>query len=277
MSHLGNHPHVTVPMFEGLDRYVVAKSYDPGAVEPLLPKIVGKVFRTGDYDVETLLEGLEADDASEDLSGSAVGFKWRIWGNVEELAEVFLQQDVKLLNIQRHSFSNLIFSHYITSVETKKFPDFATFAPSHFQFLMAQSNKKEQKELSSALNGIRFDIVPELLWPIAERFLRNYRRRHSMLSAFSAAGVPMHNIYHEDFVDDTEASLRQTLRFLDLEYHPDVLTTTFTKVLKNDPLKMAQNTAEILELPEYVDQEAQWNDIRRSIQQMIDQPGRQDG
>ncbi|MGO1118173.1 hypothetical protein ACTL6U_05695 [Rhodovibrionaceae bacterium A322] len=274
MSHLKNHPGIEVPMFEGLDWYLVKEKHDVNARLGQMHLAAEKVLATGKYNLETLFDDTPLPSLEESgLAGTSVGFKWRIWGDLDLLADVFRRQRVILLNIQRRSFSNLIFSDYVTSVETRKLPELEHLGSSHFQFIIASASEAEKQKIWRKLKAIRFDIEPDSLWKIAQGFLANYQERTGIIEALSAKGVPVHNIFYEDFVDDPEKSLTDTLHVLGHEFHPDVMTTEFQKVLQTNPLDMANNSQEVLKMPAFLEFEAEWNSLRDRILACSDRAG----
>ncbi|MGO1118172.1 hypothetical protein ACTL6U_05690 [Rhodovibrionaceae bacterium A322] len=266
ISHLSNHPQITIPLFEDLDRYRVGLKHVPEDVAEKLPQAIDQIFETGQFDATKLFEDRSKSTRSTNREqGSSVGFKWRIWGDPKQMIPVFKQHNVCLLNIQRRSFANLMFSIYVTEVAKNNCPKLQPYRAPLLQFELAAANNQERAELSEAINGLKFKLEPEKLWRFADGFLENLRFRRDALEVFSAAGLPSHTIFHEDFSRDPEQSLKRTLQVLGLEYHPNVQFTGLTPVLEQDPLLMAENVKEVLNHPRFVEKETEWNLLRDQI------------
>jgi len=270
VSHLGNHPRISVPLFEELERHKLRKTFrDADALAPNLPGIVARIFETGSFDPAFLDASAPQPVTTRPAGTDVTGFKWRIWIPPEALIDRLRAHDVMLLNIQRTDFTDLMFSVYTTYVAKQENPVLAEGGGDALQFRLAKAGPEERAAIEAELAALRFTVDPEKLWPLVARRLRGYRKRLEKLRVFAGAGIPIHNISYEEFVADPETSLRGTLAALGLEFHPGVLKTRYKKVLRSDPRDLALNADEIQAMPEFADYREKWDRVNRQIRQVI--------
>ncbi len=183
---------ITVPLMEDLDGY----AYLPAHRARDIPAVLDAIFKTGRYnDVKLKPRQLQISDTAD--SPQSIGFKWRIFGDMQKISSVLLAHDVTVFCLFRRNFLDLVCSSYVHIYGNKIQPDIEVEA--HPQFTMQHLNEGELQAFSAAISTQKFNLVSRWFIAIAHRQIGIRRRQEATLRALSKAGVKIKTILYEDF------------------------------------------------------------------------------
>jgi hypothetical protein len=183
-------PDFDIPVFEELDAWYVDqhKLYDTVNAENIA-EVVDKLYE------------------QHSAPGVSVGFKWRIWGNIDRVAEVLRKHEVVVFNLVRSDALEYIASLYLTNIVNKEFN-----AP---QFKLKDATSEEER--MKILFRYRMETHEADLaqyWLLFEQELQRERERIGLLRRFHAARNPVMTVFYEDFAYKRYRCLNALLKVL---------------------------------------------------------------
>ena len=226
INSLGWQRDVCVPLLEDLD----LRNYRRKHPAFMLYKKLAEVFESGVYK--------EADPnyahpaAQHFASGRmSVGFKWRVFGNIEKIARVFAQHNVVVFQLSRRDFLSLVCSDY-THTYARKIQSKMAIDP-HPQFQLRKLSEAERNDYSEQISELDFRLKKSWFLKSAKEIARIKAEQRANLQVFAAAGVKVRSVYYENFDMDKEAFIKSMMAELGLDttaaFNPNC---TFYKVHK---------------------------------------------
>lgn len=201
---------IRVPLMEDLDPYeylVENKARD-------IPRKLDEIFSTGSYsgashNPKYLL------NINSDAQTDAIGFKWRIFGDLQKIAEVFNKHDVTVVSLFRRDFLDIVCSSYAhkygnkiqSTVELGEYP----------QFKVATMDEAELKEYFAALSAQEFRLVSRWFWEMAGKQVKIRKSQNRNLNQLARYGVKMKTMFYEDFNTDPERFITSFMADIGME------------------------------------------------------------
>jgi hypothetical protein len=193
-----NGTDVATPVTEEFDRYQCA-----GVDENKVPTILRHMLATARFSTNV-------DRAFDQLPTTvsppapAVGFKWRIWGAPENIAEVLRDYDVVVFELLRSDIVNLALSLYLTThvLPFQKNHRFAKiFEDPNPQFRIRWLAKDDQEEVIRFIRSREFAVDLKQLVPIMEEYVASRQQlRQRYVALFKTCRLDVHTLYYEDFL-----------------------------------------------------------------------------
>lgn len=193
---LSKHRNVVVPLFEGMDTY--AAHFESRNV----PSELEKIFQTGVFSGEKAkpgeifekeISGIPADELS-------IGFKWRPWGDMDEVAEILKKNNVKVYCLFRRDFAELVASIHLTErMNAKNKGDYKDWHP-QFEFL--HGGASERAEITKKLESAQLRVSPISLLKIMAIRTKQAARFARVARTLRKQGVEVSTIFYEDFSAD---------------------------------------------------------------------------
>jgi hypothetical protein len=214
-------PNFDIPIFEELDAWYVDvnKLYD-GVNEENVDKVIDETYEL------------------HRAAGVSVGFKWRIWGNIDKVAEVLRKHDVIIFNLVRSDALEYIASLYLTNIVNKEFN-----AP---QFLLKDASSEEEKlKILFRYRIEKHEVDLAQYRELFEQELQRERERIDLLRRLHAAENTILTIFYEDFAYKRYRFLSALLRLLG---HPPMVSwpdPQLRKVANAYPSEQLTNRSEL--------------------------------
>ncbi|HUZ71930.1 MAG TPA: hypothetical protein VMU87_02995 [Stellaceae bacterium] len=215
---LSKHPNVCVPLFEEADQHHPNAFATPENIHVRLDAL----FATGD--LESARSSLGMPGGVNGRVSASVGFKWRIWGEPERIAEVLRKHDVTVFHVFRLNALEWAVSRYfstciVPALEPQIGIKFVTDVNPQFGF--ATLTREEQDAVRQVLHAYRFAVPADFvaasmkeLWAFKENVCTTY------MDVMHGHGVPVHAIFYEDFVRRRDVLLQYMCRALALDPVP---------------------------------------------------------
>jgi hypothetical protein len=195
-----NRSDITIPVVEDFDRYQC-----PEVDENDVPIILRRTLATARF--STLVD--RATDRLSDIAlpdTPAVGFKWRIWGDPDGIAEVLLDHNVVIFELLRSDIVNLALSLYLTTYvlpleQNNRFAQI--LRDPNPQFRIRRLEQSDQEEVISFIRSREFSVDPGRFIPIMEQYAASrlqIRRRY--VDLFKAYQLEVCTLYYEEFLAD---------------------------------------------------------------------------
>jgi hypothetical protein len=237
-----NRTDIKIPVVEEFDRYQC-----PGLDENDVPVILRRMLATGQF--STVVD--RSVDRSSDTAlrdTPAVGFKWRMWGDAERIAEVLRDHNVVVFELLRSDILNLALSLYLTTYvlpieQSHRFTQILT--DPNPQFRIRRLEQSDQEEVISFIRSREFSVDLERLIPIMERYAATrlqIRRRY--IDLFETCRLEVRTLYYEDFLADVFAFLWRVASVIGVTIDPKQ-ELFFAKVGRNDMRTQITNLAEL--------------------------------
>ncbi len=183
-------PNFDIPVFEELDAWYVAEH---------------KLYET--LNAENIHEAVDGIFERHRAPGVSVGFKWRIWGNIDHVAEVLRKHEVVIFNLVRSDALEYISSLYLTNIVHKEFN-----AP---QFMLKDADSEEERlKILFRYRMETYDVDPAQYRQLFEEELQRERERIELLGRLQAAGNKVVTIFYEDFAYKRYRFLSALLKML---------------------------------------------------------------
>lgn len=234
VSSLKRHPAINVPVFEHMD-YRNARNYGADAhnVSVGVKKLInGAQFSEDIFSEKKGSERRERNDA-------VVAFKWRMWGDNENLVGQLRSEDVIFINLLRKDFLNLGLSNYLTRRVNNK------VGHQHPQFEIRNMSEKEREKEIEEFRSAGFEVDPNLLLEDMQKYLTSKLKLQGRLSFLFRKGFPVYNAYYEDFLESKRCFMEKLLGHASLPFSDEVLKTAFVKVNNSDIRPQVKNLEEI--------------------------------
>lgn len=230
-----------VPIFEDLDFWWIEQQ---GLLDTHNHNNIDKLV---DYIYRNVPEGIDAVHTS-------VGFKWRIWGNMDNVSEVLQANHVVVLNMVRSDILEFASSLYLTDVVHKQFN-----AP---QFLLRDATSDEERmRLMFRYRIEQHSLDVPAFFRICEHQLELERQRCGLLSELRNLGCPVYTILYEDFAYKRFDFLNALLSLLAHPPMSQLPTTKLTKVSTPYPSELFINRQELLDSPQLMHALWKWREM----------------
>ncbi len=234
-------PNIVVPVFEELDHFAVEAR--------------GELDLCNESNIHHHVGGIYADRRDARLNeGVSTGFKWRVWGDMREVAQVLIQNDVLLLNMMRTDIVEFIASLYISDVVYGEYN-----TP---QFALKDATSEEER-----LN-ILFRYRMQPVDVDVDRYLQLYEERQAeevgrfaLLRQLQEYGVEIRTILYEDFAYKRFHFLRQLLPAIGQALPETVPVTKLSKVSLPFPSELFRNRAELMASARLKQMLAEWEGL----------------
>ena len=234
-------PNIVVPVFEELDHFAVEAR--------------GEFDLCNESNIHHHVGGIYADRMDARLNeGVSTGFKWRVWGDMREVAQVLIQNDVLLLNMMRTDIVEFIASLYISDVVYGEYN-----TP---QFALKDATSEEER-----LN-ILFRYRMQPVDVDVDRYLQLYEERQAeevgrfaLLRQLQEYGVEIRTILYEDFAYKRFHFLRQLLPAIGQALPETVPVTKLSKVSLPFPSELFRNRAELMASARLKQMLAEWEGL----------------
>lgn len=226
VNSLGGQEGIHIPLIEDLDAYKYLKIHRAKH----LPNSLEEIFKTGNYtsaDVyETKIQAL-GNRASID----SVGFKWRIFGDISQIAKALVKLDVSVFVLYRRDFLNIVCSSYAHSNGNKLQSDIDVVK--HPQFRMSQMNDDELEAYSDKLSAQQFELKSRLFTKSAIEQVKIRKSQLRKIRQLSKNGVKIGTLFYEDFDESPERFIKSLMSRIGIDgnrkFNPEC---SFTKVHK---------------------------------------------
>ena len=206
---------VNVPVFEDLDDYKFLNHF---TVQDY-PRVLDDIFSTGAYagpctQQESLFQ------LPKGQKPVVTGFKWRVNGELSEIADVFLRHDVTLFALQRRDFLSYVSSIYVHRygnelVSSMDVPMHPHFDKAHNTKHGADAAQREK------LNQLLFPLDKKKFFAACKKALKMRHSQTAISRRLYRKGVTVKAMYYEDFDADPQAFVTQMLAGLGHDIHGD--------------------------------------------------------
>ena len=208
---LSQHPNVVVPLFEGLDPYnedVSKEGFD-------VVRELDSIFDTGMFSGTPAKPGEIAYKSIDDVDPNqvSVGFKWRFWGNRDQVADVLKKHNVIVFFLFRRDFLELVSSIHLTQqLNSEQGNPVANWHP-QFEFRTADKTKKD--ELRKKLESTTVRVAPKGFCVTMLRRSKEARRLRMFADFLNSRGVETSTLHYEEFQKDNLGFINTVLAQID--------------------------------------------------------------
>jgi hypothetical protein len=258
---LSRHPAIEVPIFEQLDNYVARDYCDPRTVS----RLASYTLRYADFAKAraAFAEGCEEDPRNRALS---VGFKWRIWGDVDSVADMLAENEAVVFHLFRRDLDRMALSLYFTGHVIPEFErerKMDLMGGGHLQFKFATLPEAEQREVKAALRSIAFSVDRDIYLEIARDIVVGKRDTYEKyIEPIIARGTPVYAMFYEDFLERKTEFLRSICSLVDVDVNGVQSEESFFKRVNDaDLTRQATNWDEIDSLPAVVELRSRYEDL----------------
>jgi len=219
-------PGFLVPVFEDLDYWHIEQR---GGLDE---HSEATIHHAVDYTYRTIPDG-------SDPARTSVGFKWRIWGEIDRVSGVLRDHGVVVLNMVRCDIVEYIASLYLTDIVNHDFN-----AP---QFMLRDAaSEAERMDILFKYRMQTCTADLDAYFGLYESQVRIERERLDLLARLRRDGHRVCTIFYEDFAYKRYRFLNALLKLLN---HPPLAqppVTALTKVATAYPSELFDNRAELL-------------------------------
>jgi len=173
------------------------------------------VFATGTYIGGPVAKNL-LSPSDPTTRHDVVGFKWRLFGDIDKVAQVFKKHRVMVFVLSRTNFLELVSSTYInanysrsTVAIGKHRPDIAT--GEYPQFTALRLSGDERQAFLEQLSALRFPMNRRLFFKSFHLRKEMKYRQLQMIRVLSRADIPIRHLTYETFDADPEATIKWIL------------------------------------------------------------------
>ncbi len=218
INSLSGQPCITVPLMEELDSYIYSEKFKARD----LPDTLDTIFSTGKYAPADMVDThLQRSTSKSDAP--SVGFKWRLFGDLNKIAEVFVKHNVTVYSLFRKNFIDITCSAYVHAYGNKLQSDVDMM--SFPQFKALEASPDERDAYFKSLSEQHFKLVRHLFLHAAYRQIKTRTQQKQKLVQLHRAGVKMKSIYYEDFDRAPEAFIQNMVQEIcgaqQGEFNPD--------------------------------------------------------
>ncbi len=246
---LDSHPDVVVPFFEAMDWY----NEDIRAYEPI-HRLADLLYRHGDFDTAKAAFASPAVCRRETHEDRRIGFKWRVWGDPEAVADVLARHRVKVFHLFRENLLQMAVSYYFSDVviprlEREQGVDLG--GGGHFQFALAEKAEQERVRYLDLRSRIEFCVPPAELQVIIDGIVAaKVGVYEDYCRPMAARGMEVYSVRYEDFVEDQSRFFRRVCDELAVDFNRwEWRQPYFIKASSEQLLGQVLNLAEIERLP----------------------------
>lgn len=195
---------VRIPLVEELDDYLFLRHHPMDQ----LYEVLDHVFATGAYGGAPMApDRLRPSDAT--IRYDVVGFKWRLFGDISQVARVFEKHRVMVFVLSRTDFLELVSSTYIHDNANYFRSDVAIGNYPQFTALRLSGAKKQA--FLEKLSAFRFPMNPRLFFKTVRRRLRLKSHQLQIIRILSRADIPIRHLSYEAFDADPETTIKWIL------------------------------------------------------------------
>jgi len=233
-------PDFLIPVFEELDYYAI--------------KQAGQLDRHHEGTIHTYVQHIYQSRSSLDQS---VGFKWRIWGDLDRIGAVLKEHDVLIFNLVRADLFEFVSSLYLSDIVNSDF--------NAAQFLLRDAETEEERQkilFKYRMTKHTVDIAKFM--ELMETQMAIEQKRFAQLGHLRALGCEITTIFYEDFAYKRFGFLNGLMRTLGhhrLDFIPD---TKLMKVSSAFPSELFENRSELLQVPQLFSQLDRWERLVNS-------------
>jgi len=203
VSALSAQKGVNVPLFEHLDKYNFELTNTPKDY----PQALDDVFSTGVYSGPNKnSHEMKPQDPGERVL--TTGFKWRIAGDIRDVAKIMRKHNVTVFLLLRRDFLSMTCSSYVHKYGNKLQSDIEI--PPHPQF-SGGSDAREAAHKLEQMNQQAFKLVKPFFLKSAFNVKATRNRQVGKARQLARAGVPVRLVYYEDFDGQQEAFITNFL------------------------------------------------------------------
>ena len=201
ISSLSAQKGIRVPLIEDLDQYRFKKT----AHHPSVSRAMRDIFETGVYENASMPELILKNPTPFDEVQS-IGFKWRYWGDLGNLAKFFKANNISIFVLTRKNFLNFVCSFYVQQFGAKHLTKGKYIVIPQFSLFNMSGIEKWWTLLGLARQNIAFDEM-DFVQSIDTR-LQLMKHHFDITKFLSMAGVKTHQIFYEDFDNDPVTFIR---------------------------------------------------------------------
>ncbi len=232
-------PDITVPIFEELDHWYLERE---GLLQDTSSLNIG-------YAYESIIQSckLQRGDKSRWTC-----IKWRIWGDLTHLIEVFKRTRVKVFNLVRGDGLEFISSLYLSNVI------YGDNNAAQFLLKDAQSSD-EKKSILMKYRETKIAIDIDDFSSFFRNRLDEEMERTKMLGKLQESGIDVKTIFYEDFAYQRIRFMNALLKEIGhdhLERYPEI---NLKKVSRPDPSSIFTNRSEIIQSNNIYNLINEWN------------------
>ncbi len=211
ISALSAQKGVNVPLFEELDWRDFRETRDLTE----LPQALSEVFVNGVYTGVRRKLGY-VQTRPENSKIETTGFKWRIGGQISEIAHVLRRHNVTVFALQRRDFLNYVCSLYIHKYGNQLQSE--VDVPRHPHFNISSDTPDGARPDQRILLGQQDFRLDKSLFLTSARDATIKRQSQAGISKHLArAGVPVKMMYYEDFDANPKKFITHTLAEVGLD------------------------------------------------------------
>jgi len=227
-------PGFLIPVFEELDYYSIEQA--------------GQLDQHNASNIHMYVEHIYRNSSKPDRS---VGFKWRMWGDLEGIAGALVEHKVVVLNLVRADLFEYVSSIYLSDIVNKDFN-----AP---QFLLRDATSEEEREkILFKYRMTKHDVDVEKFFRLLDQQLGIERTRFAQLNHLRSLGCDIVTVFYEDFSYKRFGFLNNLVRFLG---HPPldfVPVIKLAKVSAAFPSELFYNREDLLRARELMSSLNDW-------------------
>ncbi len=233
VSCLGKHSRINVPIFEDLDYANVKKRFGKAGVDNIHVALAN------------VLKGIEFNDGviepvARKSAESRVVFKWRPFGSIEKICDVFVDSGTVVAALARKDFLNYCISRYYTDVILSE-----QSAIYHPQFELMKMSPSQRKSRIEELRSRSFSVDVESFVEIMQSVIERKVKIQSVTRQMDRNGVVVKHVFYEDFLQNKRGFLTALLAEMDLEFEEVVTESNFVKVNRSDMRDQVLNIDEL--------------------------------
>jgi hypothetical protein len=237
-----NRTDIAIPVIEEFDEYQCI-GMDKGAV----PIILHRMFTTARFSADAHVPPVPAVPVPSQEKRS-VGFKWRIWGEPERIAEVLREHDVFVFELLRSDILNVALSLYLTTYvlpleQEARFA--AILTDPNPQFRIRWLERREQDEVIGFIRSREFSVDVARLVAIMKQYAASKQViRSRYIELFETFRLDVQTLYYEDFLSDAAGFLGGigSLLGASVDRNQELF---YPKINRNDIRSQITNLAEV--------------------------------
>jgi len=244
ITHLGSHPQITVPLFEDFDY----KNFKTAFPDVSFPGMLEAIFATGQ--LKSAYELVKEGGCPLPARGQqSIGFKWRPWGRVEQIAGILATSNVAVFPLYRRDIVEMVASLYFTWEVVPNLPGLEELGITggQMQFRFSALREQEKAQVRSIIDQERFRLPVEYA---RQRILTALKQKQRTAEEFILPlidqGLDVVNLYYEDYVSDASGFVGNVFEILGCSA-PSVEASgpTFEKARRGDIRQQIENLDEI--------------------------------
>jgi len=230
-------PNFTVPIFEEYDAWYVEKH---------------NLYE--EYNENSIAQAVEGVYKDHKAPGVSVGFKWRIWGDIDAAEAALKRQNVVVFNMVRSDGFEYFSSLYLSDVVHGE------FNASQFKLKDAAS-EEERRQILFRYRMQTYPVDLSQFRSLFEEGIERERERLAILKRFQKAGIEIVTIFYEDFAYKRFRFLNAFLRRLGHEGTNFVPNPALRKVGLPYPSELFENRNDVVSADWVQDAICEWDRV----------------